>query len=412
MLQILSTSNETSTGPELVQNGDFSELGADLITNGDFSDVPLGSELNVFPSSEAGVGNHFRFVDYGNNTIAYDGSGVTTITYVDDDRGGLHYFKDSYNLNTPTLTQGKTYQIKITCKVNLGTYGIQTGSPIGGYNVTGLSNTDYVTHTINAFVTDSTSGNWLRIDELSSGQIISINDVSVKEQINLVTNPNFTNTGIELVDNNDFSNGTADWSADGGSTISVGTHEGRINVADINITGTSTGNRISHSFSWTEGSSYKVTCEVYVVSGSFRIDTADSLYNGDFVSSNTLGEWQTLTGYITSNTTGYQDFWLRSMLDGATGEVSQFYVDSVSIKELGEDWSEIVSDPDSVSFVENGVKIVQGSDVGLDNRVFQGSVTEDDKSYKVTYTIHSISLTSGNSVKYYNGTAYVVLPEQ
>ena len=46
--------------------------------------------------------------------------------------------------------------------------------------------------------------------------------------------------------------------------------------------------------------------------------------------SNTLGEWQTLIGYVTSNITGSQDFWLRSMLDGATGEVSQFYVDSVS----------------------------------------------------------------------------------
>ena len=46
MLQILSTSNETSTGAELVQNGNFSEIGSDLVTNGDFSDVPLtGGEL-------------------------------------------------------------------------------------------------------------------------------------------------------------------------------------------------------------------------------------------------------------------------------------------------------------------------------------------------------------------------------
>ena len=43
MLQILSTSNETSTGPELVQNGNFSEVGSELITNGDFS--ATGSEL-------------------------------------------------------------------------------------------------------------------------------------------------------------------------------------------------------------------------------------------------------------------------------------------------------------------------------------------------------------------------------
>jgi hypothetical protein len=75
-------------------------------------------------------------------------------------------------------------------------------------------------------------------------------------------------------------------------------------------------------------------------------------------------------------------------------------------------WEEISSDPDSVSFGENGVKIVQSSDLGLENRVYQTSVTQDDKSYKVTYTIHSISLTSGNSVKYYNGSGYIALPEQ
>tara|TARA_R110002126_G_scaffold167274_1_gene315039 strand:- start:291 stop:1475 length:1185 start_codon:yes stop_codon:yes gene_type:complete len=37
MLQILSTSNETSTGAELVQNGNFAELNPELVTNGDFS---------------------------------------------------------------------------------------------------------------------------------------------------------------------------------------------------------------------------------------------------------------------------------------------------------------------------------------------------------------------------------------
>ena len=48
MLQILSTSNETSTGAELVQNGNFSEIGSDLVTNGDFSAVPLGSEQRLW----------------------------------------------------------------------------------------------------------------------------------------------------------------------------------------------------------------------------------------------------------------------------------------------------------------------------------------------------------------------------
>jgi hypothetical protein len=102
--------------------------------------------------------------------------------------------------------------------------------------------------------------------------------------------------------------------------------------------------------------------------------------------------------------------WSYMGFGGAVGNT--FEIKDVSVKELGADWEEISVDPDSASFGENGLTIVQSSDVGLDNRVFQTSVTEDDKSYKVTYTIHSISLTSGNSVKYYNGAAYVVLPEQ
>ena len=43
MLQILSTSNETSTGTELVQNGNFSQLGADLVENGLFDE--LGTDV-------------------------------------------------------------------------------------------------------------------------------------------------------------------------------------------------------------------------------------------------------------------------------------------------------------------------------------------------------------------------------
>ena len=43
MLQIISNSNETSTGPELVQNGNFSQLGSDKINNGGFDD--LGTDV-------------------------------------------------------------------------------------------------------------------------------------------------------------------------------------------------------------------------------------------------------------------------------------------------------------------------------------------------------------------------------
>ena len=264
MLQILSTSNETSTGTELVQNGNFSELGSDLVTNGDFSAA----------------------------------------------------------------------------------------------------------------------------------------------ESNLVSNPNFTGV-TELVDNNDFSNGTTDWSAEGSSTISVGTHEGRSNVANVNILNTSTASRIEQPFTYVDGASYKVTVEVYVVSGSFRIDCRDTFVTTDFVSTTTTGEWQTLTAYITAIQSDTDVIWLRS---NSPGGISQFYVDSVSIKELGEDW---VSVDDTNTFDANGLTMT--STEGTDVKVYQANVITSSKSYKVTYTIHENGLTGTNAIQYYTGSAlnaYDDLPEQ
>ena len=264
MLQILSTSNETSTGTELVQNGNFSELGSDLVTNGDFSAA----------------------------------------------------------------------------------------------------------------------------------------------ESNLVSNPNFTGV-TELVDNNDFSNGTTDWSAEGSSTISVGTHEGRSNVANVNILNTSTASRIEQPFTYVDGASYKVTVEVYVVSGSFRIDCRDTFVTTDFVSTTTTGEWQTLTAYITAIQSDTDVIWLRS---NSPGGISQFYVDSVSIKELGADW---VSVDDTNTFDANGLTMT--STEGTDVKVYQANVITSSKSYKVTYTIHENGLTGTNAIQYYTGSAlnaYDDLPEQ
>ena len=228
----------------------------------------------------------------------------------------------------------------------------------------------------------------------------------------LITNGDFSATGSELVDNNDFLLGTDDWSADNDSTISVGTHEGRSNVADIEITGTGTGDRISQSFAFTEGKSYKVVVDVYLASGSdsFRFDTADSFVLGNFVETDSASGWTTLTGYIVALDTGAQDVWLRSMLDGASGQLSHFYIDSVSIKELGEDWTDDGTPIKAATFDANGLTITTVNGDGNDNRVSQSDVAHDGKSYKVTYTIHSATLTGSNVFQYYNGTAYITIP--
>jgi hypothetical protein len=367
MLQILSTSNETATGPELVTNGDFTAtpLGSELVSNGDFSGGTFSPWANNPNWSLGGVGA----IADGTSDATLWQSGV-----VEDNKS----YKVTYTLSD--FTQGSV-------NVDLGGTNGATRTFSGAAAVT---YTDYIV----AGTSPTT-----RISFEGSGNfIVTLSNVSVKEDINLITNGDFSATGTELVDNNDFLNGTDDWTDEGSSTISVGTHEGRSNVADINITGTSTGDVISHSFSWTEGSSYKVTCDVYVVSGSFRIDSAGSVSSNDFVSTNTLGEWQTLTGYVTSNITGSQNFWLRSMLDGATGEVSQFYVDSVSIKELGADWS--VSAVGGISFNGSGLSLNSSEiDTSGGGTVYSacsqlGSIFDVGKSYKLV--IEDLDITSGS----------------
>jgi hypothetical protein len=135
--------------------------------------------------------------------------------------------------------------------------------------------------------------------------------------------------GPELVTNGDFSNGTNDWETEGSSSISVGTYEGRSNVANINILNTSTSSRIRQPFNYVNGKKYKVSVDVFVVSGSFRMDSSDSFVSGDFVSTTTTGSWVTLSAEIDAISTGSNYIWLRSI-----SQVSQFYVSNVSVTEV------------------------------------------------------------------------------
>ena len=135
-----------------------------------------------------------------------------------------------------------------------------------------------------------------------------------------------------IVTNGDFSDGTNDWEAEGNSSITVGTYEGRSNVANINILNTSVGSRIRQPFNYVNGKKYKVTVNVFLVSGSFRIDSSDSFVSGDFVSTSTTGSWLTLSAEIDAISTGSNYIWLRSL-----SEVSQFYVDNISVQEIQTD---------------------------------------------------------------------------
>ena len=135
--------------------------------------------------------------------------------------------------------------------------------------------------------------------------------------------------GAELVTNGDFSNGTNDWEVEGFSSIIIGSYEGKQNVANINIGNTSSNSRIRQSFNYVSGKKYKVSVSVYLVSGSFRVDSSDSFVSGDFVSTSSIGSWVTLNGIINATSTGSNYIWLRG-----NGEISNFYVESISIKEV------------------------------------------------------------------------------
>mgnify|MGYP003143408222 CR=1 FL=1 len=82
----------------------------------------------------------------------------------------------------------------------------------------------------------------------------------------------------------------------------------------------------------------------------------------------------------------------------------------VSVEELGEGWAEV--EP-TTTFGANGLTIT--STEATDVRIFQVNVISDNKSYKVSYTIHENGLTGTNAIQYYTGSAlngYDDLPNQ
>lgn len=158
----------------------------------------------------------------------------------------------------------------------------------------------------------------------------------------------------ELVTNGDFLNSTNDWTPENAATITVGTHEGRSDVADINVTSNAQ-SRIKQSFDFVNGVKYQITVEVFLVSGSFRVDAVDADAPNDFVSTTTTGSWQTLTGTFTGARTSSGDIFLR----GNTA-VAQFYVDSISIKEV----SYVLGDNQVVDGTFSSLYAWEGTNIG------------------------------------------------
>ena len=280
-------------GPELVQNGDFSEIGPELIINGDFATNSNWSESGSVEISNGSA--NFDIVD-----------GVFTRIS-----------------QTISLTNGKTY--KLTLQV-LGDnsakqiYVRDTATGDSGnlqeFITLAEGTTDYT-----FYFTANADSNAIYIKRQSSGDYkFSIDSVSVKE-----------------VGQN--------WETEGSSSLGLADFQGRSNVANINILNTSTSSRVRQPFNYVNGKRYKVSVDVYLVSGNFRMDCSDSFVSGDFISTSTTGSWITLETEIQAISTGSNYIWLRS-----SNTISQFYVSNVSVIEvLGDkpriDYSDSLTEP-------------------------------------------------------------------
>ena len=116
---------------------------------------------------------------YGTNTVADVGDAVE-VTYVDSANGAYVRLREDSGLSTD-LVVGKTYQVNLEVKVNSGSYGVRiyNGS---SYEVADspLTNTTYVAKSYTITPTSAT-GAFLDFSNLSSGEVVSIRNISVYE---------------------------------------------------------------------------------------------------------------------------------------------------------------------------------------------------------------------------------------
>jgi hypothetical protein len=334
---VVQNGSFTDIGSDLVQNGDFAEIGSELVTNGDFSDVPLSGELILdgdFPLPNVNWIDYSATINGGSASITGLGNLYTT--------GGNWSVSQSIS----GYAVDKKYKVTFTAKQLTG-----IGAMFGGI---GYKNTfsqvvtsEYVTYTF--YQTALIEG--ANRDRVAFGGVLAlgaevtntfeIKDVSVKEVINLVSNPNFTD-GVEKIVDGDFPFPNTAWTLNTGVTVP--------SAGILDFDGTS--GAYAHQDILTAGNSYKVTIEVADAS----LTDALSIF---------LGAANNIYGSVVAADT-------TIVLYGVAGGVdNQFYVGSwegtitnVSVKELGADWDVTMSDGSAptatkyVEFVETGARFV------------------------------------------------------
>ena len=410
MLQILSTSNETATGTELVQNGNFSQLGADLVENGLFDE--LGTDV-ITNGGFTGVTELMPTI----GTIVNQGGGSITlisgISYssTSDGTSGSS-FRPKIDLATTSL---KSYKLVITptstptgtanCDFYDGSsylfqdydftttkeiYFVDNGSVVLFIDGTQIYDIPSFTISVKEVGEDWTNGTgWSFGDNKAiSTQALGSEEVTNGDfsaaGINLVDNPNFTDTGAELITDGAFPTGTTAWIINGLTTISGDaanlTADSSVNNYIFqNTLGTNTN---SGSFVL----SYEITANTIIGDSATALDTSSggAIITGSLkVLPTTIGSHEV---YFISKATGTNSqLQLRTRTTATGGSLS---ITNISVKELGADWTL------GSGWSIGDSKAICAANGGYD-ALNQGSVLNSGSSYKVTYTADVSLITSG-----------------
>ena len=140
--------------------------------------IPFGENLDVLPSSDSAVGNHYKFTPYGNNTVQYV-NGETIISYVDNSSAAYHYFQTGYN-TSQNLTVGKYYKVEITFKINTGSVNLQYSDGSNTPNLGEYTNTDYKTVSY-SYTALSATVSWVRFIGFGSGEVVTVKKITIQE---------------------------------------------------------------------------------------------------------------------------------------------------------------------------------------------------------------------------------------
>jgi len=156
-----------------------SALKTNLVSWYDLGSTELGSDLVDADASTFEGTSTYSWSVYGNNTIQ-NISNQLVITYVDNASGCNNYFKNSSDLSSD-LTVGAKYEVSVQAKYSGGSSGVGINVYTGSANIgANQLTTSMATYTWTLVPTSST-GAFIRMDSMSSNNVITLDNFSIKE---------------------------------------------------------------------------------------------------------------------------------------------------------------------------------------------------------------------------------------